>query len=77
MWLSSSCANVNFNNDNANFNVRYVNDDNVNTYNLYNSNGNENNNVYGLRPVASMTEVMQLCSCIRENRNRLYPLDRF
>ena len=58
--LASPCVNANFNNDYANFNVRYVNSTNVNTYNMFNSNGNSNSNTYALRPVVSLTSNIQI-----------------
>ena len=52
-WLAS--RGVYANTDYANFGPGNVNNGNANSYNnLFNSNGNENNNNAGLRPVASI-----------------------
>lgn len=51
-WLAS--RNVNGNYDNANWGLFNINSDTLNENNLYNSNGNENNNNYYVRPVASI-----------------------
>lgn len=72
-WLASRC--VNLNNNNCNFNVRYVNSGNVNGNNLANSNNsgaNSNNN--RVVPVASINLGYITNGYIRANRNKLYPL---
>ena len=58
--LASPCVNANFNNSNANFNVRYVNSTNVNANNMFNSNDNSNYNTYAVRPVVSLKSNVQL-----------------
>ncbi len=54
-WLASRGVNANANNGYANFGPGTVNKGNVNSYNeMFNSNGNENDNGFGLRPVDSI-----------------------
>ncbi len=56
-WLAS--RGVNANSNYANFGPGNVNNGNANSYNdLFNSNGNANNNEFGLRPLASIN-----CGC--------------
>ena len=52
-WVASRC--VNTNSSNCNFNVRAVNNGEVNANNMFNSNDNDNNNYYGLFPVDSIS----------------------
>lgn len=52
-WLA--CRGVNANDDYANFGPGNVNEGEANSYNdLFNSNGNENDNALGVCPVASI-----------------------
>ena len=51
---------MNVNDNNCNFNVRNVDEGNLNNTNMYNSDGNDNNNLAGLFPVASIT--LWLCN---------------
>ena len=51
--MASRC--VNTNSSNCNFNVRAVNNGEVNANNMFNSNDNDNNNYYGLFPVDSIS----------------------
>lgn len=69
-WLSS--PGVNANSDNANFGPGAVNIDgglgNVNCgNNTFNSNGNDNDNGFGVRPVASINCGYVSKACIRDN----------
>ena len=65
---------VNVNSNNANFNVGNVNNGNVDANNLFNSNGNENNNYYGVRPVASINCGYAIINCMRDNIETNYVL---
>ena len=59
-WLSSSCALVGFSGDYADFYVRRVGGDYVGTYDLCYSRGYELYNVYGLRPVVTLSSSIQV-----------------
>jgi len=59
-WLSSSCAYVRFYDDVADFDVRNVGGDRVGAYYLYTSIGGENDGVYGLRPVVTLSSSIQV-----------------
>ena len=66
MWLASSGVNANSNN--CNFGPGNVNEGNVNSYNdLFNSNGNANDNWLGVRPVASINCGYIVIYYIRDN----------
>lgn len=63
---------VNANSDNANFGPGNVNtEDGVTNAeignNLFNSNGNENNNGFAVRPVASINCGYAITDCMRDN----------
>ena len=65
---------VNVNSNYTNFNVRNVNNGNVDTNNLFNSNGNENDNYYGVRPVDSINCGYAIINCMRDNIETNYIL---
>lgn len=73
--LASRAVDVNSNN--ANFNVRNVDNGNVDANNLFNSNGNSNTNNYGVRPVASIHCGYATNGCIRDNIETNYVLSYF
>ena len=58
--LASPCVNANFNNSNANFNVRYVNSTFVNASNMFFSNGGSNYDACAVCPVVSLKSNIQL-----------------
>lgn len=66
------------NSDYANFGPGMVNDDdgsvNAGTNNMFNSNGNENENCAGVRPVASINCGYVSITCIRDNIETNYVL---
>ena len=64
-WLASRY--VNCNSSYANFGLRNVNNANLNGNNLFNSDGNTNNNNNYLRPVASIHCGYAITDCIRDN----------
>lgn len=65
-WLA--CRGVNANDDYANFGPGNVNEGEANSYNdLFNSNGNENDNALGVCPVASINWGYAVINCMRDN----------
>ena len=65
-WLAS--RGVNANSSNANFGPGAVDNGNANSYNdLFNSDGNENDNSAGVRPVASINCGYIVINYVRDN----------